>query len=66
MSGDLNPARLAKIQARKPHAYAFWSPEESVRLVELRQSGVSIAELSREFKRTSGAIRSRLRHLGMR
>jgi len=65
----LRPKRLPKqvIQARGqyPRAYENWSAEEEQTVVKKYQSGNSIEELAAEFKRNPGAIRSRLRKLGM-
>jgi hypothetical protein len=54
-----------EIRKDHPMAYAKWTPEDDRRLWALHRSGCSVKELSAEFNRKSGAIESRLRHLGM-
>jgi hypothetical protein len=39
--------------------------EDDLRLRELFQEGTPIAQLAKEFGRTNGAIRSRLKKLGL-
>ena len=46
------------------HAGNPWRGEEEVRLVSEFDSGLSIAEIAKNHKRTKGAIRSRLKKLG--
>lgn len=46
-------------------AYAPWTNEDDEKLLRLYQAGVTIADLSAVFKRNNGAIRSRLRKIGL-
>src|SRR5215217_3619995 len=43
----------------------LWTPEEDEQLAELLRSGVSRARLTARFKRPDGAIRKRVRLLGL-
>lgn len=42
-----------------------WSPEDDAELLRMYKSGVTVSEIAKEYKRTKGAIRSRLVSLGM-
>ena len=42
-----------------------WMVEDDLRLRELFQEGTPIAQLARDFNRTYGAIRARLKKLGL-
>ena len=42
-----------------------WMMEDDLRLRELFQEGTPIAQLARDFNRTYGAIRARLKKLGL-
>ncbi len=55
-------------EKRKAHrnAYQPWADEDDNRLELLYCKGKSVAELSKEFRRTSGAIRSRIKKLELR
>lgn len=46
-------------------AYAPWTNEDDEKLLRLYQAGATIADLSAVFKRNNGAIRSRLRKIGL-
>ncbi len=46
-------------------AGARWMVEDDLRLRELFQEGTPITQLAKEFNRTQGAIRSRLKKLGL-
>ena len=48
-----------------PKAYEKWSPEDDERLKEMYAAEHSIAELAKQFGRNDGAIRSRLKKLGL-
>ena len=48
-----------------PRAYESWSSEEDERLKEMQRAGRSISELASNIGRQPGAIRSRLRKLGI-
>lgn len=49
----------------KAHTHQRWSPEHDRCLLDLHQKGVSIKEIAITLKRDSGAIRARLRKLGI-
>ena len=59
--------RQKRVQAKPetPQAGARWMVEDDLRLRELFQEGTPIAQLTKEFNRTYGAIRSRLKKLGL-
>lgn len=42
-----------------------WSPEADAELLKLYKAGISVTEIAKQYKRTKGAIRSRLVELGM-
>ena len=46
-------------------AYAPWSEAEECELARLFRAGLSLKQLARHFRRQSGAIRSRLKKLGL-
>ncbi len=56
---------LADIRKRYPNAYKAWSPQDDEGLRDGFEKGKAIRELAREFGRNAGAIRSRLRNLGL-
>ncbi len=53
------------VRQSHPKAYEPWTPEEDQRLKELQQQDLDIANIARDLGRQSGAIRSRLRKLGL-
>jgi len=55
-----------EIRKKNPNAYSIWKDEEDERLTKLFKQGKSFAELTRIFKRTNGAIRSRVKQLGLK
>lgn len=59
--------RQKRVQAKPetPQAGARWMVEDDLRLRELFKEGTPIAQLTKEFNRTYGAIRSRLKKLGL-
>jgi len=56
---------VEKIRQKYPRAYVKWSLEEDEKLKNEYASGQQIGELAKKFQRQSGAIRSRLRKLGL-
>ncbi|MCY3905466.1 MAG: DNA helicase RecQ [Caldilineaceae bacterium] len=56
---------VEEIRRQHPKAYAKWSSEDDERLKEMYAAGTGVAELARHFGRNTGAIRSRLRKLGL-
>ena len=57
--------KLAKIKEKYPNAYEHWTPETDEKIKKLYHEGKSNSELSEIFQRKSGAIRSRLKKLGL-
>jgi len=53
--------RLAQMRADYPNAYRPWSPADDDQLKSLFDAGKGLAELSNNFGRHPGSIRSRLR-----
>lgn len=60
-----NAHGFAKIRERYPRAYERWTPEEDHSLQMQFQNGVKVSELATCFQRKLGAIRSRLKKLGL-
>ena len=56
---------MEKIRKEYPKAYEKWSEDNDALLVEKFNSGATIRVLSNLFQRKPGAIRSRLRKLGI-
>ena len=59
---------LSHIETQKmlyAKAYEPWSKEDNLELERLYNQGLTTGELSEKFKRGNGAIRSRLRKLGI-
>jgi hypothetical protein len=56
---------IAEIRQRYPRAYEKWAVAEDNELTEKYQEGLSISQLAEHFQRKEGAIRSRLRKLGL-
>ena len=56
---------MEKIQQEYPKAYTKWLPEDDTNLKNQFNAGKSIKELSTEFQRQHGGIRSRLIKLGL-
>ena len=56
---------VAGIRERYAQAYAAWSPEDDTHLRERFSQGATVDQLVAEFGRQPGAIRSRLRKLGL-
>ena len=60
------PYTIEKIRQQHPKAYTKWSPKEDEALRKKYLEGMSVAELSHDFKRKPGAIQSRLEKLGIK
>ena len=56
---------LKKIRSMYPNAYEKWTETDDNLLKQKFLSGASIAQLSKDFQRQTGAIRSRVRKLGL-
>ena len=67
--GERSKGRKAKVKAKGEgtmgRAGERWTKEDDMRLRELYQDGKPIVQISEEFTRTRGAIRSRLKKLGL-
>lgn len=53
-------ARILELRKKFRRAYAPWTPEEDILLLQLHESGFDVPELKATFCRQGGAIRSRL------
>ncbi|GIJ30504.1 hypothetical protein Vqi01_56660 [Micromonospora qiuiae] len=62
--GDGRAYTVAQKRLRHPNAYARWTEEEENRLRERFRAGATVTQLSKEFGRVEGGIRSRLVRLG--
>ena len=68
---DLNKSQkepsysVEEIRQQYSNAYAKWSQQEDILLTQRFHEGKKVFELSEEFKRQPGSIRSRLRKLGL-
>ena len=56
---------VKQARRRYPKAYQGWTKFEEKRLLERYRTGASVEELSKEFSRQPGGIRSRLAKLGL-
>ena len=54
-----------EIRQKYPNAYEKWSSEEDRRLKEGYDAGMSMPNLAKHFGRQNGAIRARLKKLGI-
>ncbi|MSP12083.1 MAG: DNA helicase RecQ [Chloroflexi bacterium] len=57
--------QLQAVQVQYPKAYAPWEAEEEVQLATLYREGRHVNEIAAALQRQTGAIRSRLRRLGL-
>ena len=57
--------KLEKIKEKYPNAYENWTPEADEKIKKFHYEGKSTSELSEIFQRKPGAIRSRLKKLGL-
>lgn len=55
-----------EVRARYPNAYEKWSNEQDELLKRYFEKGLSVEEMAIKLQRTSGAIRSRIKKLGLR
>lgn len=58
-------ARIAEARARHPSAYTPWSPEDDAALRARAAQGATVAAMAKEFHRSRGAIKARLKALGI-
>lgn len=66
---ELKPAksyRVVEVRTKYPNAYEKWSRKQDEMLKEYFKRGLSISEMANKLQRRSGAIRSRLKKLGLR
>lgn len=56
---------LEEIRKEHPRAYEKWSEDEDDQLYALHATGETIANLAEHFQRKPGAIKSRLKKLGL-
>lgn len=64
----IQPLSISQAQnasEKPPRANEPWLAQEEQQLLELYHSGETISAIAREHQRTEGAIRSRLRKLGI-
>jgi len=57
--------KLEKTKEKYPNAYEPWTSEADEKIKQLYNQGKSNSELSKIFQRRSGAIRSRLKKIGL-
>ncbi|MEM4258761.1 MAG: hypothetical protein QXL17_06390 [Candidatus Thermoplasmatota archaeon] len=57
--------RIREIKKSYPRAYESWNETEERELEQLFKTGLTPSEISKKLKRQPGAIRSRLRRLGL-
>ena len=55
--------QVALAQETNPRAYESWTPEADLALLAANEIGMGADQLARIFKRSPGAVRSRLRKL---
>ena len=59
-------SHIEEIRLNHPRAYSKWTPLEDEQLQEKYCKGINISELSQYFQRKPGAIRSRIKKLGIK
>jgi len=59
------PTYVDEVRKKHARAYEKWSDEEDQRLRQAYEGGAEIKDLANEFDRKPGAIRSRLKKLGL-
>ena len=64
--GAQKTSYVEEMRRKHPKAYSNWTAEEDATLTSEHAQGKTIDQLAREFQRQPGAIRSRLRKLGLR
>lgn len=50
---------------KRVNAYAKWTEEDQAEAVKLFNRGIFVKDIALHLQRSRGAIRSRLRHLGL-
>jgi len=56
---------LTELRKEHPRAFEKWTETEEGQLTEMYSSGRSLAEIARVLKRKRGAVRTRLKKLGL-
>ena len=56
---------LSEIRKKHQRAYASWTHDEDSELIKSYQEGLSVSQLAEKHQRKNGAIRSRLKKLGL-
>ncbi len=56
---------LGEIRKKDPRAYESWTPDEDCELSKYFKEGFSVSEIAKKHQRRTGAIRSRLKKLGL-
>ncbi len=59
------PSYMEKVKKTHKQAYQPWTPELDEELKALYEEGITTSDLSRHFGQTKGAIRSRVKKLGI-
>lgn len=62
---SVTPNQMERTKRIYPNAYSPWSPQEESVLLLLHDEGKNISEMASALKRNEGAIRSRLKKLGV-
>lgn len=57
--------RIDKLRIKHPRAYEKWESEEESKLINLFNQGTSISDIAKVLERQNGAIRARLKKLGL-
>jgi len=65
MRPDPLPSQISVVRKEHPRAYEKWTEEEDARLRSMFGAGKDAAEMAAVLQRQRGAIRSRLRKLGL-
>jgi hypothetical protein len=66
---DTKPSKsysVTKIRTKYPNAYEKWSSKQDELLKGFFEKGLSVSEMANKLQRKSGAIRSRIKKLGLR
>jgi hypothetical protein len=65
-SKPIKSYNFAEVRTKYPNAYEKWSSEQDKILKEYFEKGLSVSEMANKLQRKSGAIRSRIKKLGLR
>lgn len=53
---------IRELDKKEPRRTWHWSPEEDARAVEMREQGLSYAQIAKALGRTKGSVLGRLHH----